>query len=88
MIKTEQLRKHGIINVFNMDGIIDCLFSFNELDPMFWATSDGFSLSGGKPFITQAYIGPFNAVVATVIVFDGYDSKVRFVQNGIVLLHE
>jgi hypothetical protein len=88
MIKTELLKKYGITGVFDMNGLVDYLFSFTELDPMFWAESDGYNFADGKPFKTMAYIGPGRNVVVTVIVFEDYLSKAGFEESGVVLLHE
>jgi hypothetical protein len=86
MYKTELLNKYNIFNVYSMPGIVDALFSYTELDPMFWADSDGHSVSEGKPFLTAAAFGP-DQVFVYVVIFRNYKGLALFErENGIIEL--
>lgn len=86
MIAKELFSKYGISAVYDMDGIVDALFSATELDPMFWAESDGYNLAEGKPFITMAAIGPERKVLSTIVVFKDYKSRLVFEENCLILM--
>lgn len=81
MIKEELIDKYDIFNIWDSVGILDALFSFGELDPMFWAESDAYNLVGNKPFITQAAIGPGKQVVVYIIAFNSQEGRYRYLAD-------
>jgi hypothetical protein len=81
MLKEDLVDKYDIFNIYDSVGILDALFSFNELDPMFWAESDAYNLAGNKPFVTSAAIGPGKQVIVYIIVFNSHEGRYQYLAD-------
>lgn len=84
------LKEYGIVNVWNMEASVDYLFSCSEMDPMFWAQSDGSTLALDKrdnqlPFDVTAAIGPNGTVITQILVFEDSDAHAEYISRGITI---